>query len=256
MRVACNLVRDLPHYRREAFDAGLAACGFKVEHGTRAKPDPSHVLLVWNRYGHWEQAARKYEAAGCTVLVAENGWLGADEQGRQRYALAVGQHNGAGAWKVGDYSRIDALGVELKPWRKSGDHILVLPQRGIGPTGVAMPGWWTQDVVKRLSGLTKRPIRVRRHPGKDRPPLEPDFENCWAAVTWGSGAAVHAIIAGIPVFYEMPNWIGSLGALRGIRNLEDVYLGDRREMLRQISWAQWSVAEIASGAPFQRLLSL
>jgi hypothetical protein len=253
---AANLVRDLPHYRRDAIDAGLRACGFVVEHSTRPDPRPGDVLVIWNRYGHYERAADKYEAAGALVLVIENGWLGEDERRRQRYAVAAYQHNGAGAWLPEDRSRVRAMGVHLKDWRETGEHILVLPQRGIGPKGVAMPAHWIETVTQRLRQMTARPIRVRLHPGAARPPLEPDFENCWAAVTWGSGAAIKAIVAGIPVFYDMPNWIGAKGARRlAGADIERPYLGGRLDMLVDISWAQWEVDEIASGFPFKRLLA-
>lgn len=250
MPTAVCMIRAQPHYRREAFEAGLSKVGYTIT-SAPSRVTKGDLLVVWNRYGHYDQIARRFEAAGATVIVVENGWLG---QGKY-FAIAKSHHNGAGVWTTGEEDRWSPLGIHPKPWRQSGDDILILPQRGIGPPGVAMPAGWAASVFSRLSKITKRPIRVRPHPGKEpHPPLDPDFENCWAAVTWGSGAAVHAIVAGIPVFHEMPNWIGAPAARAGILEIEDPFLGDREPMLRRLAWAQWSAAEVSSGEPFRWLL--
>jgi hypothetical protein len=248
---AACLIRDLPHYRREAFVEGLRRAGYTVLQNGWGKAD---LFVTWNRHGLYDKIAKEYEQRGKPVLVVENGWLGKDADGRQLYSIAGTHHNGAGVWSCGEEDRWAELDVELKSWRTTGDHILVLAQRSIGPAGVAMPVEWTASVFERLRRLTKRPIKIRRHPGKERPPLEPDLENCWAAVTWGSGAGIKAITAGIPVFHEMPNWIGAPAARRGINDLENPFLGDRLPMLRRLAWHQWRISEIASGKPFEWLL--
>jgi hypothetical protein len=78
--------------------------------------------------------------------------------------------------------------------------------------------------------------------------------DCFAAVTWGSGAAIKAIIAGVPVFHEFSRWIGAPAAKFGAANLEQPFVGDRLPMLRRLAYAQWSVAEIERGEPFALLL--
>jgi len=252
---AAILLKEGPHYRREAFVAGVKRHNFDVDFRSTGRRATSRDLLVtWNRHGWDDEVASRYESAGARVLVAENGYFGQDRSGRQLYALARNHHNGAGTWTEGKGDRWTPLGVELKPWRTDGRHILVLPQRGIGPRGVAMPRAWIVDIVRRLEGATDRPVRVRMHPGKEKVPLEPDFENCWAAVTWGSTAALKAIVAGIPVFYEFDRWIGSRAARFGVTNIEDPFLGDRLPMLRRLAWAQWTLAEIESGEAFRWLL--
>ena len=86
----------------------------------------------------------------------------------------------------------------------------MLPQRGIGPPGVAMPAGWPEKTVARLRTMTKRKVVVRAHPGNNatQRPLERDLEGCWCVVTWASGGALKAICAGVPVFYDPARWIG------------------------------------------------
>ncbi len=252
MRFATCLIRDLPHYRRQAFADGLRANGYVVSFAIPPSViRPSDCLVIWNRYGGNATFADRFEAVGAPVFVAENGYL--TPEGVQMYAVARSQHNGAGSWRIEEGDRWSPLGIELKPWRENGAHILVLPQRGIGPPGVAMPRIWVNDVMHRLKRVTGRPVRLRAHPGKHRPPLEPDFANCWAAVTWGSSAALKAIVAGIPVFYEFPQWIGAGAGQFEVRDLERPFLGDRLPMLRRLAWSQWSVGEISAGEPFRCL---
>ena len=256
MPYAAIMIPSSPSYRRDAFEAGLKRLGYSVEFGTRARPTPADIIVVWNRRSANAVDATKYEKIGATVLVTENGWIGADDKGNKLYALAKGHHNGAGWWPVGNEDRWTRLGIELKPWRKDGRHILVLPQRGIGEPGVAMPRGWAQDAMDRLKAVTRRPVKLRQHPGFNKTPLEPVFEDCWAAVTWASGAAIKAIVAGIPVFHEMPSWLGGPAARRGIADMETPYLGDRMPMLNRLSHGQWGAEEIKSGEPFARLLEL
>ncbi len=252
--IATVLMDDQPGWRWDAFAAGLKVCGYKAL--KYQQPSPTGVLVTWNRWHRNDRVAAEYEKFGFPVIVAENGYIGKDSQGRQLYALARTHHLGAGRWFVGEEDRWSGLDIEVKPWRSDGAHIVLLPQRGYGPPGIAMPKNWVADVSIRLSRITKRRVVVRDHPGAGRPSMNRDLQGCWAAVTWGSGAGVKAIVAGTPVFHELPNWIGAPAARYGIDQIEDPALCDRAPMLHRLSHAQWGTDEIATGESFRRLLSI
>lgn len=255
MPIASLLIDSDVKYRDDGFKAGLGRLGYFVSDRASAAPSQEDVLVIWNRFRHQKEALA-YDRAGAPVIVAENGYIGKAKDGRQLYALARGQHNGAGRWHVGAENRWGELRISCGEWRRKGRHILVLPQRGIGPPGVAMPKSWPDQVSSRLKRVTDRPVRVRLHPGQDRPSLTPDLEGCWAAVTWGSGAGIKAIIAGTPVFHDMEGWIAAPAARFGLETIEDPFLGDRQPMLHRLSYAQWSIEEISTGEPLKRLLEL
>ena len=266
MRAIC-LIRPAPHYRREAFVAGLEANGYRVSLDRPVKPEAGDVLVLWNRYGMNDVLAAKWEAAGCPVIVAENGYLGRDAEDRQFYALALGDHNGAGQWTTpGDDSwgqRWASLDATPAPWRAPTPqgHILICGQRGIGSARMVVANDWRDGVVRRLRTKTKRPIRFRRHPaqaGPPMPPLEEDLAGAWACVIWASTAGVRALILGVPVFYDAPAWICSGAARHGLDRIEEPMTDDARRSvaLSRMAWAQWTVEEIASGEPFRRLLAL
>lgn len=273
MNRAVCMVREAPHYRRDACLFGLKEAGFEIvpeSERPKHRPKPGDLVVVWNRYGAYESEALRFEAAGAAVIVMENGYLGHTEDeyrkvfaanGEQLYAMALWHHNGAGQWWIGEPSRWREQGIEVKPWRADGEHVLVLPQRGIGPPGVAMPAGWTEKAVARLGTLTKRKVRVRAHPGNNatQRPLESDLANAWCVVTWASGGALKALCAGIPVFYDFPKWIGEPAAkLLQDANIEWPRDSDhaREYMLDRLAWAQHTVSDIASGEPFQRLMAL
>lgn len=257
MRRAFCLIREYPVYRRESFIRGLRACGFDVR---LAPPDPDigpgDALVIWNRYGHWHDMASQVQQKGGSVIVAENAYLGVDRADRRRYALANGGHNGSGAWPMGGPERWDELGIQLKPWRTEGEHVLVAPNRSFGMPGFIMPPNWHENVLQRLRMATDRPIRVRPHPGNGPPkkPLIEDLVGAWAVVIWSSSVGCEALVEGIPVICEAPWWIAKGAALKSIKDLETKDLPDRLPALRRLAWAQWTVEEIERGEPFQHLL--
>lgn len=222
--------------RVSIFRKGLERCGFEVRPGVTFAPGDGDILVSWNRIGSAHRAAESFEASGRPVLITENAAWGNDFAGNRWYSLARNYHNMSGRFPVGDASRWDDLGIELAPWRSSGETV-VLPSRGIGPPGVAMPSGWT----KQQKG------RVRNHPGRNHNPvtLEQDLANAGRVVTWGSGAAIKALLWGIPVESHMPAWCAE----------QDNTDAGRLAMLRRLAWAQSRWSEIASGEAFSRLLA-
>lgn len=250
MQAVC-LVRNQPPYPHSQFSEGLRAVGLQVSDNVGHLPRPGDVLLLWNRNGFRHQLAAAWERAGAKVIVAENGWIGRDKV----YALCLGHHNGAGSWRVGETDRWPQMGVELKPWRETGDRIVVLASRGIGEPGVAQPRDWPRQVMADLKRRTRRPVVLREHPGDSRAVIDDAIAGAHAVVTWASGAAVKAIAAGIPAFHALPTWIGASAARPLAHDLEDPLLGDRLPMFRRLAWAQWGASEISSGEALRCLLS-
>lgn len=218
------------------FRQGLERCGFEVRPGLTVTPGDGDILVSWNRIGSAHRAAEAFEAAGRPVLVTENAAWGNDFAGERWYSLARNYHNMSGRFPIGGASRWDDLGIELASWRNSGETV-VLPSRGIGPPGVAMPAGWTQ----RQNG------RVRVHPGRNPNPvpLEQDLAKAGKVITWGSGAAIKALLWGIQVESHMQAWIGE-------QDNEDA---GRLAMFRRLAWAQWRHSEISSGEVFARMLA-
>lgn len=251
--IACSMVRDQPHYRADAVRCGLRRLGYTLV----AESGRADVLVIWNRYGWRDTAAKEVESRGGSVIVMENGYLGNDFAGDRWYAAALSHHNGAGQWFCHGNERWDLLGHPLLPW-SSGEEAVVLPQRGIGPAGVAMPSTWTQSTLRMLESK-KIKHRLRPHPGQHATKLkslEQDLSNAKCAVTWGSGAAIKALAIGVPVYHDFPSWIGAPASLPLSKIGVECLKSDeaRIEMFRRLAWAMWRVSEIESGFAFDTLL--
>lgn len=264
MKVAYCLIRDLPHYRRHAFDAGLSAAGFSLLHSTpvAGRDHRGNVLVIWNRYGGYHDIATQFERGGGLVIVAENGFVGKDENGLQYYSLALDGQNGSGRWVTGEEPRFPLLGFEIKPWREPTPtgHIIIRGQRGIGRSGVASPPDWHNAVARGLR--THRKVLVVEHPGvgavTDKK-HEQYLQGAHALIIWSSAVGVKALIAGIPVICHSPYWVCKHGAASASELEAEASLTSaqadlrKREALERMAWAQWSLAEIESGRPFALL---
>lgn len=246
MRRAVNLLRPEPHFRRECFTDGLRSAGFDVVDQIK-QPKPDDVLLTWNRGSSRNEEAKRFESAGCKVIVTENPYLPV----RHWYSLALGHHMGRGTWPVGGAERWDALGVELRPWRE-GEEVVILAQRGIGEPAISQPKAWPESVRRATGG------RIRAHPKRAALgiTLEQDLAKASSVVTWGSTAALIALTMGIPAFYGLSGWIGAPACLPVAEFATGPLRDDtaRLQMFERLAWAMAPIPEIRDGTAIRRLL--
>lgn len=161
------------------------------------------------------------------------------------------------------------LGLELKPWRKNGEHILICGQRdgGWSMKGIDMPAW-TLQTVKQIRQSTDRPIVVRPHPknpinpalfaqyanvnisGNER--LEQDLHNAWAGVFFNSSASVASVLAGIPVFASDQDCVAWAVANTDLGQIENPTQIDREQWLWDLSAAHWTDDESKIGLIYKK----
>lgn len=253
MRAVCR-IKEALEYRRASFIKGLRAAGYTIVDAIN-DPQPADILLIWNRMGAGLDEAKRFESKGARVIVAENGYMGKKWKDHEWFAMALGHHNGAGAWVNRGPERWDSWGVKLGDWRRDGKDVVLLPQRGIGEPGVAMPSSWPNDAKRIVGGA----CRVRPHPGEKGKaiPLEDDIRSAKCVLVWASGAGIKALAMGVPVFYSFPKWIAGPAC----RPLAEWKLGPRYddearlEMFRRMAWAMWTMEEIQDGTAFKLLLN-
>ncbi len=259
MPTAFNLVPPrFADNRDKVIEAGLRACGYDVVSAREARPTATgDVLVTWNLHlSGSEPSEVAFNVAGAKVIVCEEGYtrrLGPDKH----FAMALGGHNGSGRWFPKGPERWDRLELGMKPWRKDGRHVLVCSQRGMGSTIMRQPRDWPQDVIRKLKHLTDRPIVHRPHPGKrfhDVVSLASQLKDCWAVVVWASNCAIPALLAGVPVFYEAPYSVVANACDRRLMRIEAPSYPERLSALRDMAWAQWTLAEIESGEAVHHLL--
>lgn len=247
MKIAyLNLRHGVPE-RRAAWRNGLERNGYTVVDvdacgSIRPKRD-ADIFVSWNRHVDGAQAADRFEAAGCKVLVTENATWGNGFQGGHWYTIGRSYHNVINSFPDGGPERWDALGASLAPFRESHQGCqVVLASRGIGPATHRQPSQWPAGAARTYGA------RIRHHPGTRGTidDLRADLAGSWRVITWGSGAAVLALMWGIHVEAHMPGWIAR----------QDNTEAGRLAMLRRLAWAQWRIEEIAAGEPIARILRM
>lgn len=173
--------------------------------------------------------------------------------------------------------RFDKLGVRVKPWKKSGDYILVCP-----PTDAVMnfyKNWdWLTKTLNQLRRYTKRKIIVRTKPNETKltyrngiaypvskaerqklkaeaqpiPPLVDQLKNAWAVVTFTSSAGIEAAINGVPVFCDRSCASAQVG-LTNLSKIEQPIYPDRTQWLNTLAYSQFYIDEIRDGSIWRML---
>jgi len=160
------------------------------------------------------------------------------------------------------------LNINVKPWRTTGNHILICLQRN---GGWSMGGLdvmeWCHKIIRILSKISDRPIIVRAHPGDRRAQqylrinhpnvrisraetIQQDLESAWACITYNSSPGVAGAIEGIPVFVTDPNPRISQAydiANTDLTKIESPKTFDREPWLNKLAMCHWNFAELASG---------
>ena len=164
------------------------------------------------------------------------------------------------------------LGICVRDWRSTGNHVLVCLQRNGGwSMGSISVVDWATNTIRELRKHTDRPIVIRPHPGDKHArkylndfaknsslsnvvvsdpdiPLVRDLKYCWAVVAHNSSPTVGAAIEGVPVFVTDP----ARSQCRDIANtdlsrIETPSMPDRTAWLQRISQFHWSHADLVSG---------
>jgi len=178
--------------------------------------------------------------------------------------------------------------IEIKPWRKDGDYILVILQRpGDSSLKNLITKYETYDnflttTIKNIRANTNKPIRIRLHPLRhdrqmdilDRLQLDnieissnnkgatvlnggeslyKDFEGAYAVVGFNSNALTESICEGIPTFSMCPSSMAWECSNKDLRNLNDPQTYDRQQWLNNLGYCQWREDECIEGLPWKHL---
>ena len=160
--------------------------------------------------------------------------------------------------------------MDLKPWRSTGNHILITLQR---PMGWSMRGYnlmkWLEETFTKIRTYSDRPVVIRWHPGdwknfsnyapllkKYNATISPqerhiteDLINCWALVCHNSTPSAVAPIEGIPAFItDDPSYSqGGDVANTDFSKLENPILADREQWIKKLAQCHWSFDDTKSG---------
>lgn len=169
------------------------------------------------------------------------------------------------------------LGISLKPYRTDGRHILLIGQT---PNDASLRGVdiidWLCQTTRAIRERSDRPIRIRLHPGmtwrhqqaaiaacssipgitmsRGHRRLEQDAVDAWTCVTLSSGAAIDALIEGLPPICLSPANLAYRLCSTSLDDLNHPREPDREQFLCDLAYSQWSLREMADGTAWRHIL--
>jgi hypothetical protein len=235
------------------------------------------VAVIWSqlwagRMAPNQQVWQEFIKSGRPVIVMEVGQL----MRGVTWKMGVNGVNARAWWGEGtEPDRVKKLAVRLQPWQQ-GNHILIAMQRSDSEQWAGLPPseQWLKQTIDRIREHTDRPIVVRPHPRQKLRPIpgikiqqplsmrgtydEFDFrstlKDAWAVVNENSGPGSQAVIDGVPAFvgaYSMAAPVANMG----FACIEKPLMPERAEWLEQLCHTEWTMNEIKSGLPMNRLIS-
>lgn len=165
-------------------------------------------------------------------------------------------------------------GIQLKPWKKSGNHILICLQRN---GGWSMKGEdvkdWARKTVSKIRNYSQRPIVIRSHPGdgksyrymneiarwkgvtvSENKTLLEDLQNAWCTVVKNSSPSVGSVMEGVPVFVDDPIDCQAGPVANTIwSNIDNPEYHDRQEWLNKICASHWDIPELLDGSCWRHM---
>ena len=236
------------------------------------------VAVIWSVV--WAGRMRKNNAV----------WHHFRDSAKPVVVLEVGMLQRGATWKIGingtglsskfcgqiDSDRPAKLMIKPKPWRHTGDTILVCTQREDSQqwAGQMPMRSWLLDVVSNVRKVSDRPITIRTHPRQpcyhidgvnlQRPLRVPNtydaynfdqaLERTWCVVNWNSGPGCQSIINGVPAFTG-PDSLAAPVSLQDLSLIESPVTPDRDQWLAELAHTEWTLHEIESGLMIDQLLT-
>lgn len=177
------------------------------------------------------------------------------------------------------------LKIDLEEWKTSGDEIVIMLQKlldaSLGGVEKERPQKhmeWLIEQVLDIRKQTDKRIVIRPHPQstneelkyidkivtqltKKSPPISLDrgqtvemaMGKAWAVVTYTSGSAVDALIAGVPTIACHPGSMAYPICDHDCSNINAPSLTSRVPWIYDLAYTQWHINEFASGAPWKHL---
>ena len=202
---------------------------------------------------------------GCDQILKESWWVGRDtyhvdhgyfRRGNgdfkgyyriTRNGLQVVGNGNAAAWEKnappGD--RLEELGIQFKPWRKTGEEVVIAPlSKAVGQFLGIDPHRWLETVINEVRQYTDRSITIK--PKDSEANIRDSLRRAHCLVTHSSNSAIDAIVEGIPVFVT-GDCAAKFLASGPLTNIEKPRYPEREPWFRVLSYSQWTLAEIQRG---------
>ena len=262
----------------EAFTQSLETAGEEIQLNCNGNSD---VTVIWSvlwqgkMKGYqsiWEECQKK----NTPVVVLEVGGIKRNEtfkvgiNGVNREADFANQTFDGERWKK--------LNIELKPWRSTGDTIIICGQHHRSHQWRNNPtmNLWFEQQINEIRKHTDRPIVIRPHPRNptgfdiskwknvtkvlpqrdyntvDDTDFKEKLKQAWAVVNYSSNPAMMSVFNGIPVFVSAQSLCYDVGNT-SLSNINNPAMPDRSNWANKLAYTEWTTEEIKQGLPWQRI---
>ena len=221
-----------------------------------AEDEPSilqDVPVVWGVLRDSDRILAQAKAQALYFFYVDHAYF--DRGHRRSYRITRNGYE-AGAVRLCPDDRLRELGIERRPWRRSGKEIIVCPPTEYFMQAHGCPDW-LERTLETLKSVTDRPIIVREKPkpGETPAPLESALDGAHALVTHSSNVAIEAACLGTPVFVAPTSSAAPVGRT-DLSTIEDPVYPDREGWLAHLAYNQFSFDEIQDGRAWKMLLEL
>jgi hypothetical protein len=259
----------------EAFEHSLRGAGHTVVYNDMN----ADVAVIWSVLFHGRMLGNKkvwdhYRTNKRNVVVLEVGGI------KRGTTWKVGLN---GINRNGDYiprgnnnDRAGSLGLNLKPWKTSGDYILICGQHDKSLQWQGMPSMskWIMNTIDSLQIHYDYPIIFRPHPRCRLPDIERQYKNVYRqdpqhitgtyddfdmsfdnikyTVSWSSNPGIHSIINGVPAHVGPHSLAFDVGCPH-LLMVDNPHTPDRQQWLNDYAWTEFTVEEISQGIPLKNL---
>ena len=263
----------------QKFIKSLRASGEQVFENQQI--DDGDVAVIWSvlwqgRMRKYKDIWERYRKINKPVIVIEVGGIKRNEtwkigiNGINREADFANQDADAKRWKK--------FATELKPWRQTGNNIIVCGQHTNSHQWRNNPPMskWFEQQIEDIRKYTDRPIVIRPHPRNhvtldlrkfknvrivspqrdnktyDDTDLTERLKSAWALVSYSSNPAMTAAINGIPVYVSEASLSYDI-ANTSFENINSPKMPDRQEWANKLAYTEWWPDEIEQGIPWKRI---
>ena len=172
-------------------------------------------------------------------------------------------------------SRWKKFNIDLKPWKRRGDNIIICGQHDSSEQWRDLPKMnnWLLEQVTAIKKVTDKKIIIRPHP---RNPIsikmagvetqmprrdtntydDTDFvkqlDNAWAVVNHSSNPAMQSVFNGVPVFVSKSSLSYNVGN-PDYSTMSRPLIPDRELWTQELAYTEWWTDEIKEGTPWERI---
>ena len=239
------------------------------------------VAVIWSVL--WQGRMAKYRYI----------WDSYRNQNKPVVVVEVGGIKRNETWKIGinginreadfandvvDGERWKKFNVTIKPWRQTGEDIIICGQHTSSHqwrNNPPMSDWFHQQITE-IRRFTDRPITIRPHPRNhvtipvsaykdvkivrplpdrstyDDTDLSERLKSAWAVVSHSSNPAMTAVFSGIPVYVSEASLSYDVGN-KNYANINNPDMPDRQQWADKLAYTEWWPEEIEQGLPWKRI---